>query len=130
MTLEDLVVRLNELGFVCHAETYGGITKLVVAKRAATPGNRLSGHRGPWMEEDATGAIPEVDGPSPHINIEEGAIDFHFGIRVPGPPDQYWRELNTIDELYEELLHYWFDADSPMSREDGFISGPGRPSGA
>jgi hypothetical protein len=38
--------------------------------------------------------------------------------------------LQTIDELYEELLHYWFDPDSPMSKEEGFIPGPGRPPGA
>jgi hypothetical protein len=128
--LDELLLRLRALGFLCHVETYEGLSKVAIGKLPSTPGNRLMGYRGPWMMDDPMGDdLPEADGPSPNINVTRDGITFGFGIRVPGPPN-YWRELSSIDELYEELLHYWFDADSPMATEEGFIPGPCRPSGA
>ncbi len=71
--------------------------------------------------------IAEVDLPGLLVQIDGDEIEVSFSVRVPGPDDAYSRVFRTIDELYEELLHFWFDVDSPMSAEEGFIGCAGRP---
>jgi hypothetical protein len=71
--------------------------------------------------------LPEVDGPGPYVQIEDGRITFAFVMTAPGPADPYEKQLTSIEELYEEILHFYFDDDSPMAREEGFVRGPGRP---
>lgn len=130
VTLDQLVARFRSLGFLCSVETEGSLTLVMTGKLPSTEGNRLAGYRGPWLIDDPMGEnLPEADGPSPGITIKDGIITFGFGLRAPGPTEPYERRFTTIDELYEELLHYWFDPDSPMSTEEGFIPGPGRPAG-
>lgn len=130
MTIDDLIAKLRQLGLLSYRASFEGITKLVIEKLATTPGNRLEGYRSRWSGDEVDGT-PEVDGPSPHIMVEGDEITFDFCLRVPGLRDQmYEKKLGSLEALYEELLHFWFDPDSPMSKEDGFIPGPGRPPGA
>jgi hypothetical protein len=129
LSIDDLISKLRQLGFLCHLASFDGFSKLLVEKPVTTPGNHIEGCRSWWSGDEIDGS-PEIDGPSPHIMIEGGEISFDFFRRVPGGSDAYEKKLRSIDELYEELLHFWFDADSPMSKEEGFIPGPGRPPGA
>jgi hypothetical protein len=41
----------------------------------------------------------------------------------------YEKSFAEHAEVYDEVVHYFFDADSAMSLEDGFVAGPGRPPG-
>jgi hypothetical protein len=123
MTLDDLLSRLHALGFVTALDSLDEITRVLVAKRVGTPGHAIEGERSLWIDD-----VTEVDGPSPHIQFEGGRITFEFhGGLIPGPPDSYEKQLTSIDELYEEILHLYFDDDSPMAKEPGFVRGPGRP---
>lgn len=126
MTLEALVDRMRALGFMCVVHTYEGVTKMGVWLLPSTPGNRIPRARTSWLESMESAPI-EVDGPGLDVTIMDGVIYVSFAYRIPGPPEMYRRELRTYEELYEELLHFWFDADSPMSAEEGFVAGPGRP---
>jgi hypothetical protein len=122
---EELAARLRGVGLLCHVQSFDKTARIIVGKLGSIPGNSIPGYRGAFM-----GDGPECDGPSPYIKIEDGVITFATGTRVPGPPDAYQKELTTLDELYEELVHYYFDPDSPMSAEPGFVAGPGRVTGA
>jgi hypothetical protein len=123
--LDSLVARLREQGLLSYVESLDGAARMLVFKLAAIPGNSIPDYRAPFMDDG-----PECDGPSPDIKIEDGVITFATGTRAPGPTDAYQKELTSLDELYQELVHYYFDPDSPMSAEPGFVAGPGRPTGA
>jgi hypothetical protein len=125
MTLDELVTRLRSLGFVADHETMGDVTRVVVAKLAATAGNRIEGSRGPCMWDPSARPLPIVDGPTPFIAIEGGRITFAFSYRIPGPPNPYTKQLTSIEDLFAELIHFYFDPDSPMASEPGFVGGGG-----
>lgn len=121
MTLDELVTRMRALGFLVHIETMGNVARVAIGKLVATRGNRIDGARGPWTVDLDVELPPEVDGPSPYIRIEGTSITFAFYPRAPGPPQPYEKELSSIDELHAELMHFYFDPDSPMSSEPGFV---------
>jgi hypothetical protein len=138
MTIDELAKRLESLGFLCDVDRFEeGETRLIVNKLHSTPGNHIRGNiamyypdghdrsgrpRGPGVELNATGPV---------VWFRPDGIQFFVCVTIGGrSPGAYEKTFREPDEVYEELLHYFFDADSPMRLENDFVPGPGRPPGA
>lgn len=130
MTIDELKRRLEPIGFLVYIEELEGVLRVLVSKLAHAPGHRLAGDDKESGVDGPTAPPVVVNGPSPFIKIEHGVIDYSVTAAVPSSPGAYSRPIDDLDELYEEILHYYFDADSPMSKEPGFVPGRGRPTSA
>jgi hypothetical protein len=130
MTLDELVRKLDSLGFFCVVQHFPeeGDSRLFVTKLRATSGNRIAGAESTFVTED--GASIQLDEPTPIVWFRPEGIEFKVVAGVPSSPGAYMKDFATADEVYEELLHYFFDPDSRMRLEPGFEAGPGRPSSA
>jgi hypothetical protein len=89
-----------------------------VEKFSTTPGNRLRGSQIEYCEEGAERRF--LDGPQAMIWFSPEGIHWFVSAAIPRSVGAYERNFATVDELYEEILHYYFDADSRMSLEIGF----------
>lgn len=133
MTIADLVTRLQALGFLCQVDHFQeeGETRLIVRKLRSTPGNHIEGGITTCdLEENGVKKTLDVDGVAPIIWIRPDGIEYFVSAAIPRSPGAYEKVLHDPSDVYEELLHYFFDADSPMSVEDNFVAGPGRPPNA
>lgn len=133
MTFDDVVSRLRALGFACIADDLGDNRKRAkVGKLVGTPGNRCGGEVIGFSVDEDDGRVTdyEVYRPCPMIWERDGRYEFEANEGVPTSPGAYIKILATAEELYEEVVHYFFDATSRMRLEDGFVPGSGRPPGA
>jgi hypothetical protein len=139
MTIEDLVARLESHGFLCDVDHFedDGTTRLIVRKRRTTLGNHLLGHivqyhpNGHDRFGRGKGPLVELDGARPMIWFRRDGVEWWAGLPIAGgrSPGTYEKTFAEPAEVYEEVLHYFFDADSPMRLEEDFVAGPGRPPG-
>jgi hypothetical protein len=140
MTIDQLARRLEALGFLCGVDHFEDdhSTRLIVRKLRSTPGNHVAnyvvGYHPNGYDRSGRGKEPlvELDGAAPIIWFRKDVIEYSAGVVILGgrAPGAYEKTFHTADEVYEELLHYFFDADSPMRLENDFVPGPGRPPGA
>jgi hypothetical protein len=140
MTIQELAARLESLGFLCQIDRFDddGETRLMIHKYRATPGNHLVGNvlgyhpNGYDRQGRAREPHVELDGVGATIWFREDTIEWSAGLVILGgrSPGAYEKEFREPAEVYEEVLHYFFDEDSRMSLEEGFVAGPGRPPGA
>lgn len=120
MTFRDLVARLESLDFICFVDHFDDDdeTRLLVSKRRTTPGNHLMGDvveyypngydrfgrgKGPLVELDATAAT---------IWFRRDRVEWLAGLAMAGgrSPGTYEKRFTEPAQVYEEVLHYFFDA--------------------
>ncbi len=133
MTIQELLTRLRAIGFVCYVDHFkdGGETRLIVNKLSSTPGNRIEGNTVKAnFEEDGAIETFDVDDVAPIVWFRSDHIHYFVSAAIPLSRGAYEKTFRDAAEVYEELLHYFFDADSPMRVEHDFVAGPGRPAGA
>jgi hypothetical protein len=133
MTIQELVSRLERLGFLCQVNHFAedDETRLIVRKLRSTPGNHLQGNVVTCdLQEDGVLKTIDLDGVAPMIWFRPDGIEYFVSATIPRSRGAYEKTFRDPAEVYEEVLHYFFDADSPMSVEVGFVAGPGRQAGA
>jgi hypothetical protein len=141
MTFQDLVARLESLGFVCLVDHFedDGETRLLVNKPRTMTGNQIratiyGGYHPNGYDRFGRGKEPrvELDAASLMIWFRRDRIDWWAGVTILGgrSPGTYEKTFAEPAEVYEEVLRYFFDPDSPMRLEEDFVAGPGRPPGA
>lgn len=140
MTFQELVARLESLGLVCFVDHFedDAATRIMVNKPRTMPGNRLSGHVVEYYpngyDRFGRGREPLValDGVSTMIWFRRDGVEWWAGLPMAGgrSPGTYEKRFTEPAQVYEEVLHYFFDPDSPMGLEEGFVAGHGRPPGA
>jgi hypothetical protein len=122
MTIRELRDTLHALGFIsAHDILDGGRERLVIAKLATTPGHRLAKAPMQWpISEAGMRTIHLIDDPMPVIRLNADEIRFTASCGVPSSPGAYATSPGSLDEVLEEILHYFYDPDSRMTLEPGF----------
>src|SRR5262245_23933445 len=105
MTFDELAARLRSLGFVCAVDRFDAdVTRVIVAKRASTPGKHLKGQAHEFsIEEEGVARAYVVDQPCPEIWQRNGRFDFTVVAAFAGTsPGAYIKEMASAEEAYEE----------------------------
>ena len=126
MTVEACRQELERHGLFVGVEKYEkSMALLLVAKRVGSPGNHVAREVG---NVEVAGVIVATDAPAVAIKILGERVEYAAGSWPSA--GAYERTFATLGEACAEAIHYFFDADSPMSKEEGFEAGPGRVPGA
>jgi hypothetical protein len=133
VTVEELVQRLETVGFVCFVDKFDNDkeSRLIVRKPNSIPGNHIVGNVIQY-DREVNGRVStiQLDGVAPIIWFRPDHIHYFVTATTPRSRGAYEKWFANPAEVYDEVIHYFFDADSPMHVELGFVSGPGRPENA
>jgi hypothetical protein len=122
-SIETLRASLHGRGFVTFYDVFDdGHWRLIIAKLSDTAGHHVGSQSTTWtIHEAGVSTTYQIHQPCPEVVFASGQIEFSVNCAVPRSPGAYVKVLPRVSSVLDEVLHYFYAADSQMKMEREYV---------